>query len=341
MKFNFFISLLAIGYCVANISTAQATEFQIDDYILAKLPDWSDLYNEYQRPDKMFLNIPKLMQELSISRNQAIDLQTATREARRKGSPVTPTSLPEAQNQVDTKVLRTAKFIVVFDLDETLYDQSLKKDNTCADISFETSTGKTKKILTAPRTQSIFTKIVSLGGVVVLFSANQDEVTQRNVSEWKFADGTRLLDSKLVTGVLSNSSLIVQSKDAGFMISNPSKDMRYFDEKLEKVIIIDDNPTRIFQPRNLRLVKKLDGDEFCEKPQLRPIYNAILANVEAEIEESVQYMTKNKMSFAKAFLPYSMIGQVTLNWLKQGSDMTTEQAIEFIRKNPDIVESFF
>ena len=113
MKFKFFLSLLTIGYFVANISTAQATEFQIDDYILAKLPDWSDLYNEYQRPDKMFLNIPKLMQELSISRNQAIDLQTATREARRKGSPVTPTSLPEAQNQVDTNALRTAKFIVI------------------------------------------------------------------------------------------------------------------------------------------------------------------------------------------------------------------------------------
>ena len=70
----------------------------------------------------------------------------------------------------------------------------------------------------------------------------------------------------MVAGIMTNSHLIQQRKteppgsvdkpSKGRPVLKPSKDLRHFDPSLKNVIIVDDNPLRLFQFGNTRVFKK-------------------------------------------------------------------------------------
>ena len=200
-----------------------------------------------------------------------------------------------------------------------------------------------------PGWQQAFERIQALGGTVILFSANLDDNVYENLAQWKL-NGTPLTDSPVISGILSNSHLIMQDKSEGVTeprrgtpIREPSKDLRIFDESLQRVIIVDDNPTRLFQLRNTRLFKKFEADTYCttSDPVLRRAFDGALPQVVHELEDSLQYMKQNGGDFADAFLPYSMLGQITVNFLTESGGLDRAQAIDYVRRNPRSVDPKF
>ena len=87
-------------------------------------------------------------------------------------------------------------------------------------------------------------RIHQLGGMVVLFTARADDVAESAARQWMHA-GKNIRE--LVDGFFSKSHLVLQEKTDGDSIVVPSKDLRFLDESLERVIIVDDNPRRVFQ----------------------------------------------------------------------------------------------
>src|SRR5207244_3025432 len=96
----------------------------------------------------------------------------------------------------------------------------------------------------------------------------------------------------------------------------PSKDLRIFDPDLKHVVLIDDNPGRVFQPKNLRSEPVFNGDIYLNPPQsadqksdLVRYYDHLLNNVADDIEDSAKAARKMHIPFAQAFLPYSYWGE--------------------------------
>jgi hypothetical protein len=152
---------------------------------------------------------------------------------------------------------------------------------------------------------------------------------------------------------MTNSYLILQGKyewvsrsETGNPVVIPSKDLRLLDETLQKVIIIDDNPTRIIQNYNLRVPRKYQADQYYTNKIAKKAYNLQLKKIAEEIEESVAYMINNpSVYFIEAYLPYTQLGQVALHWLVETGTYTEAAAISYIRENireiPDIVDDKF
>ena len=212
-----------------------------------------------------------------------------------------------------------------------------------------------------PGWQQAFERIRALGGAVVLFSANVDDPTFARLAQWKF-HGTPVTESPEIAAILTNSHLILQDKAEGPKTGNPvrepSKDLRIFnigeggDQDLNedaagKVIIVDDNPVRLFndQLTRARVIKKFEAKTYCSSavaPEVRKAFDDSLAEVVREIEESVQYMNAHpKVSFAEAFLPYSWLGQPTVRFLMESGGKDRAQAVELVRSNPKTVDPKF
>ena len=100
----------------------------------------------------------------------------------------------------------------------------------------------------------------------------------------------------LVDGLLSKSHLVLQEKSDGEPVVLPSKDLRAFDESLERVIIIDDNPKLIVQHHRHRLIKKFQADPYLaaklEGHGLAAPYEQALPAVVKEIEESLELLRR-------------------------------------------------
>ena len=94
-----------------------------------------------------------------------------------------------------------------------------------------------RHVLLHPHWLSLFTGIRELGGAVVIFSANLDHVVHAVLDGWRLDAGTRLLDSDLIDGVLTNSHLVrLPAAKSRSAVVKLSKDLRIFDEQLERVI---------------------------------------------------------------------------------------------------------
>jgi hypothetical protein len=197
-----------------------------------------------------------------------------------------------------------------------------------------------------PGWQEAIERIHQLGGVIVLFSANLDEPTRENLSRWKVGE-VGITEHPAVAGVLTNSHLVLQEKSEGVSdprkgspVREPSKDLRILDESLRRVIIVDDNPTRLFQMRNARIFKKFEADHYCGSQDrlLRNAFGGALRTVVREIEDSAHYMTEFGGDFAGAYLPYTSLGQITVQFLVDSLVMPRAQAIQYVRRNPDVVD---
>lgn len=289
------------------------------------------------------------MKTYQLSRLQAIEVQRTFKDLILESEDVSPQeifdrALKLVQNdqlvRVNRAEIEAAKFIIVFDLDETLYDQSLKPDNECANVNYSYA-GKPKKIFTVKNIKAKIRKIKDLGGIVAIFSANSQNLTVQNLKNWKNEEGQDVYSMPEISAVLTGKELILQPKEAGQVIVSSSKDLRFFDEQLDKVIIVDDNPTRIFQHKNIRVVKKLDGDTYCQEETLRKAYNSIIDEVLTEIEDSVKYMEQNKVNFVTAYSPYSMMGKLAVDLLVSAEGISKAEAIKKVRENQHFVEPRF
>ncbi|HYI00919.1 NIF family HAD-type phosphatase [Hyalangium sp.] len=335
---------------------------ELEALSLPPLPLWVDKYADLDRADKRFFIISELMERFQLTRAHAVELQNHYRDQLRATPDTDPvnafnTALErvrrgEFESHLNLEQLGKARFIVVFDLDETLWDQYYPPEaaSSCHDLVIQGGkppAGRYVKLV--PGWQQAFERIQALGGAVVLFSANLDTNVLENLAQWKL-NGVALTESPAISGILANSHLILQSKSEGVApprlgspVREPSKDLRIFDESLRRVIIVDDNPTRLFQLRNARIFKKFEADTSCttSDPVLRRAFEGSMTQVVREIEESVQYMNQHGGDFADAYLPYTSLGQITVELLTGSAGLDRPQAIDYVRRNPRSVDPKF
>lgn len=341
---------------IAPVEDGIETIAELDDLSVPPLPIWVDRYWELNVGDMRFFNIGKLMASYGLERHEAVELQNHYRDQSRAApdgdrvaqfnEALARVRRGDYESGIDPADLAQAEFIVVFDLDETMYDQ-YHASADCADVTYDLPDGKKKYIELTPGWDDAIRKIHGLGGRVVLFSANQDAVNYANFAHWKL-DGVPLNDSPLVAAVMTNSYLIRQERTEGAGAKSPlkgqpvieaSKDLRIFDPSLERVIIVDDNPTRLFQLRNTRVFKKFHANEYCgDDAALKKAFEGAMPEVIAEIEDSVQYMRDHKRPFAIAYRPFTALGRHAVDALIGANGWTRAQAIDHVRTHPDIVE---
>lgn len=338
-------------------TTGIASRAGLDALTIPALPDWVDKYAGPNEEERRFFNISRLMERFQLARAQAVELQNHYRDLIRSKPAPGPvdafnTALErvrrgELESRLQPEKLAKARFIVVFDLDETLLSQyyPAQVGEGCHDLAVPRKDG-VRYVKLVPGWQQAIARIQELGGAVVLFSANVDTLTLENAAHWKL-DGVALTEHPAISGLLTNSHLVLQEKSEGVTdprkgnpVREPSKDLRVFDETLRRVIIVDDNPTRLFQMRNARIFKKFEAEPFCttSDPALRRAFEQAMPTVVREIEDSVRDMDARGVSFAEAYLPYTSLGQVTVQFLVDSGGFDRAQAIEYVRRNPQAVD---
>ncbi len=314
-------------------------------------PDWMDRYSKSNKGDMRYFDISALMKQHELTRDRAVELQNFYRDLSRTEPDGGPTAWfekalarakqGEFEHRRELAKLNDAPFIVVFDLDETLYDQAYPADigEKCFDLAIEGE--KPRKVKLAPGANELLDRVGALGGAVVIFSANLDDKTMENLRAWTFG-GKALPDHPAIAGVLTNSHLVLQTKDEGRPVLDPAKDLRIFDETLRKVVLVDDNPLRTFQAANVRVVKKFDAALYCnaDKTLRRKLFDGTLSAIGDEIEEAARYMRTKKVDFATAYLPYTQTGQLATEMLRAGG-MSRRAAIDHVRANPELVDRDF
>lgn len=338
-------------------TTGITSRAELDALTIPALPDWVDKYAGPNEEERRFFNISRLMERFQLARAQAVELQNHYRDLIRSKPAPGPvdafnTALErvrrgELESRLQPEKLAKARFIVVFDLDETLLSQyyPAKVGEGCHDLAVPRKDG-VRYVKLVPGWQQAFARIQELGGAVVLFSANVDTLTLENAAHWKL-DGVALTEHPAISGLLTNSHLVMQEKSEGVKdprkgnpVREPSKDLRVFDETLRRVIIVDDNPTRLFQMRNARIFKKFEAETFCTTtdPALRRAFEQAMPIVVQEIEDSVRYMDAQGTGFAEAYLPYTSLGQITVQFLVDSGGFDRARAIEYVRRNPQVVD---
>jgi hypothetical protein len=339
--------------------TETATEPPADDGELARMtlparPEWMDKYAG-SSPDERFFDIAALMQAHGLDRAMAVELQNHFRDLTRKdphgdrgaqyAEALRRAKAGELEDGRDPARLAKAPFIVVFDLDETLYDQSIADPavaKACHDLEVPVAGKDPRLVRLTPGWAEAIHRIDALGGEVVLFSANTDDVTWANANAWML-DGVPIHQHPAVAAFMTNSHLVLQPKQAGQPVVEPSKDLRIVDPELTRAIIVDDNPLRLFQFRNVRVFKKFQADVYCvtKDASAKRAYERALAEVVDEIEESVRYTRSHPgVTFAQAYLPYTTLGRLAVGWLR-GAGRSDAKAIADLRAHPELADEKF
>lgn len=325
----------------AFASLLSINTFANPNYFLDTMPDWYRDGFSYGH-----LNIETMMKN-GFSRLQAVEIQNQMKDLLESDSAylkfeakgatkalfkAKSAKLVEALNQAIDKVknqnyfesgfqaipLQKHEFYVAFDMDETLmvqwYKEGLKGDKYY-DLKVDVIDSIFRPAFTSPNYVSMtpnweealidITKIPGCKGVI-FFTAKEDKAAHDIVDRLKI-DGQPA--RKFVKGVFTRNHLVRNAK-----ATKLSKDLRIIDESLEHVIIIDDNPTRIFtkQKKNLREFPKYNPDEYLKAKignrdfDAVNYYEKLLPIVVDEIREAAQYAKSNHTTFAKAYYPYSM-----------------------------------
>lgn len=342
---------------VQVLSAEAAPWAGLDDQVIPDLPLWTNKYADTRDDFGIFLRIDGVKESQGLSRLDAVEVQNRFRDGWRAGerdvqalfdASVRAVKAGERESGVDPERLAEAPFIAVFDLDETLYDQYY--DGTlgevCHSFSFE-HRGKPKHIQLAPGWEEAFSTVRELGGAIVLFSANTDDTNFANLAHWRW-EGTLLTEHPDIAGVFTNSYLTLQSKDEGDdpdPVSEPSKDLRMFDEDLERVVLIDDNPNRVFHYANLRVSRKFHADEWCLEEVDAPFKAALAGELpafSAELRDAVGWLEDHEgATFQQAMLPFSWTGRVAVDALMVSNGWSAEQAVAYVRAHPESADSAF
>lgn len=363
-------------------STLEGTPDPLAAVAIPDLDPWTDKYHDPEDP-KRFMDLHALMQAHGLSRLQAAELQNHLRDLARAhhakaGNPgdyqawfdeaLKRVKANQFESGLSAEKLAKARFVVVFDLDETLLEQgdNRKVPDDCRDFTY-TEVGYDGKpgprnVKLNPGWQATFERIRALGGGIALFSANIDDRTAKVVNAWQW-EGKPLASHPDILGWMSNSHL-TQSRHFNDPkvngaydrsanpdgaqrpprpIIEPSKDLRLFDEDLQRVILVDDNPLRVFQYKNLRWLPKFKAKAVCgSEPNRKAEAERGLTRVTAEITEAVGWLdTHPSATFAQAFLPYSLNGVHAVRALEELGGLSHDQAMAAVRADPGLVEEDF
>ena len=132
-------------------------------------------------------------------------------------------------------------------------------------------------------------------------------------------------------------------------MAEPSKDLRLLDETLERVIIVDDNPLRLFQFDNVRSFKMFDADAWCavrggsdlaDDAAVRAMFDQALTVVGDEIEESLRWSRRHGAPFAHAYLPYADKGRLAVDALV-AAGLSRADAIALVRESRSLARAKF
>ncbi|HEY9839334.1 MAG TPA: NIF family HAD-type phosphatase, partial [Candidatus Obscuribacterales bacterium] len=238
--------------------------------------------------------------------------------------------------------LKPSDFYVAFDMDETLltqwYESGTKGsayrdlDGLPKDVILRPALVGPDYLSMTPGWEKAFLDLAAIPGCkgVIVFSAKEDSAAQAIIDRLKI-QGKPLRG--FLKGVFTRNFLVRDNNKAEKL----SKDLRIIDESLEHVVLVDDNPARIFasQVDNLREFPKYNPDAYYAARDAKDAARAklieqLMPTVVGEIREAADYSRKHSLPFIKAYYPYSMGGQAELLMLmKQGYSMP--KAIEFLR----------
>ena len=348
---KFLLGILLTGLAVTHEAAAQRFA-QVDNYLLKELPSWSHdtLY------DGIYVDVEKAMKELKLSRLEAIELQNQVKDSVLQNPKVSKqTAFVEALQNIRVGQLESTwrpvsfskpgEFVAVLDMDETLlvqwygsgtkgfFDFKISPDVVGSTFSYP-------YVKVTPRAEEFLRRLKAspLCKGIVAFSAKADKQALEIYRTWKLSDGESV--STLISHIMTRNHLILQKK-----VLIPSKDLRLFDEKLEHVVLVDDNPARVFQQHNLKAQPKFDADQYHEalEKKDRPVieyYEKILEVAADEILEAAEYAQEKKIPFSRAYEPYSQAGErVYRTFLKLL--VSEERAKEATRANPELQEAGF
>lgn len=351
-------ALVMLVGCVRTPPTPspQTAEDPLAAVTLPSLPLWTNKYADTEAEQGRYFRITALMDRHDLSRAEAVAVQNHFRDLERAdpgGDDVAHfdealmrVQRGELESGFDGEAVDAAPFSVVFDLDDTLLDQYYRDPTgTCRSFSYDDG-GSERAVHLAPGWEDVFTAVRDAGGTLVLFSANLDHRVMAIARTWTW-EGVPLLEHPDVAGVFSNSHLIVQGKSEPPRpdpVLEPSKDLRIVDPSLERVLIVDDNPDRLFQLRNTRVPKKFHAKHWCDDgldPASRAMYAGQLPDVAAEITEAAAYATEHGVPFAQAYLPDTVLGRVLVDALVEAGPLDRDAARAHVREHPHLVDDAF
>lgn len=350
-----------IHIAIAAPALAAADDTGIDYYTLPYFT-WMD--PDYENPGEIrYFDLEKLMHKFSISRLAAVEIQNRYRDMmiavyrehhcdkkkiKATEQPYQLDCLPPGKRETvlreaihqsnalgseskwsDAK-LQSSPFIVVFDLDETLFSDK----------------NADRRLLFSPHWLDAFKKVKTHGGAIVLFTAKPDEDATRILDNWNITEGEKSVNIRDYVDAIFTNHYLVELVDyfEHRSIIKPAKDLRIIDPTLEKIIIIDDNPNRIWQTRNLRYIRKwnpIAGDESSNYAQLahKKFHEERLLRAVDEIIDSHAWAAEHHTKLVEAFLPYSHIGKpVTIEIATSLFGGNWNKAIEYVRTHPAVVD---
>ncbi len=248
-----------------------------------------------------------------------------------------------------------AKFIVVFDLDDTLLNQYYclgAKGPAYRDIVLGEKNFRIDKdnpdwhdnyLKFTPGYKKIFERIKKLGGSVVLFTAKNDYMANKIYKLWMYDDKSHI--SEHIDGFMTKNHLtLVPGSKYERGHAYPMKDMEIIDPTLTKIIIVDDSPSKTYQSIHVRFLQEYNPDIHLAEDTsdaVKKMYENLLPEIGNEIEESVKYMNANKdVTFNDAYKPYSLQGRVALNSLI-ASGLSKIEALKLLRRTKELIQDRF
>jgi hypothetical protein len=320
--------------------------------LLPPLPLWTDRYAKSATDQGVRLDIDAVMASENFTRAEAVEVQNQLRDALRTNpggdvdlayeSAVAAVRAGAFEGRFAKETLDTAPFVVVFDLDETLIDQAYPTEVAATCASFRYRDGdRERAVQLAPGWEVVFDTIRDAGGAIVIDSANLDARVDAILSAWTW-EGVPLKDHPAVAAWVSNSHLVQQAAASGRPVLEPSKDLRGFDASLDKVLLVDDNPLRVFQFANLRLPPKFQAERWCGgAADVRAMHEAVLPGIAAEIEDALSWQRQHGGTFADAYRPYTALGRLAVDAADAALPGPRSRAVVWVREHPETVERDF
>ncbi len=339
--FFLFCAALGLNGCAHSPRSPQVA--------LAPLPAWAMDFAS----DDLYLDIGKLTKTENLTRREAIETQAFYREALTRDPALDRTrTLQNALERVRTGETvsgwkpvvfnHPADFVLVLDLDETLLHQwygsgkdgffdlkGVHRDGTGYEGVYS---GTYVKFTPGAETFIRAMKKNPHCKSIVVFTGKVAPAARDILARWSVRDA--------IDGIFSRDHLVVGDANA-----TASKDLRIFDPKLEHVVLVDDNPGRVLQPKVLRAMPKFDADRYslAMKNRNREIlkhYETLFGPIEAEINESVSAAGRLRIPFSQAYLPYSYAGERVYRSLK--ARLKSEaRALDGFRRNPELLSAAF
>ena len=346
------VSLLCLFMMSAWFSCASKQS----SYVLASPPAWYKA--AVKRP---FVDVEMLMKK-GFTRLEALELQRSALDDVKSKSVSFQEALDEAMSDfkrgkpgksgfLPLENLQKGDFIVAFDLDETMLvqwnkmlDEDEKYRDICtgvSDTNFTEDLVSSKCVKFVPGWERMFKRLSALSGFrgVVFYSAKDDKATDAIVDSWIY-EGKPV--RSFILGSFSRSYLTKGEK-----VFLASKDLRIIDESLEHVIMIDDNPSRLFQARNVRVFPKYNGDNYLKAKyqtndqKVLSYYELLMDEVFEEIMNSAEYAKGANVGFVEAFYPFSQAGAYCTRMIQDTLGYSKKRAADFYRANPDLCRDVF